>query len=455
MKGLTIRNIISAVDGKLCGNTSEELLEKEVTGVAIDSRKIEEGHLYVPIVGNRVDGHTFIEDTFEKGALCTLSERELDIDKPYILVDSDEEALKSIAALYRENVSCKVIGVVGSVGKTSTKESLASVLSEKYKVMKTEGNFNNEIGVPLTIFRIKDDDEIAVLEMGISDFGEMHRLSRIAKPDMVVMTNIGTCHLENLKSRDGVLKAKSEVFDFISKSGAAILNGDDDKLKSIGELPCKDVYFYGLNNDNDSYAVNLENKGLLGTSFNANVLGESFDMHVPVAGEHMVYNALAAATCGKALGMSGAEISEGIKKLKTIGGRNNIIKTSKYMIIDDCYNANPMSMKASISVLKGVNGRRVAILGDMFELGDDEKLLHAEVGEAVAKAGIDKLIAIGELSKNIYEKASEGGIDAHWFETKEEMLTKKDEIFKEGDTILIKASHGMDFAKLVDTFKED
>ena len=235
MKNMTLENIAKACNGIYVGD--EDLKSKEITGVEKDSRLIEDGYLYLPFVGARVDGHDFIPQVFDKGALCTLSEKDLNNPKgPYIKVESVATALKDIAEFYRKQLSCKIIGITGSVGKTSTKEIIASVLEEKFKVLKTEGNYNNEIGEPLTILKIRDEHEVAVIEMGISDFEEMHRLAKVSRPDVCVITNIGTCHLENLGDRDGVFKAKTEMFDYASKDCFIVLNGDDDKLSNVKEV---------------------------------------------------------------------------------------------------------------------------------------------------------------------------------------------------------------------------
>ena len=244
MKNMTLANIAACCGGTYFGD--ETKLDTEVTGIAIDSRKIKKDGLFIPIRGERVDGHSFIPNVMEAGALACLSEEMRKDDIPYILVDSTKAALKKIAAFYRQSLGIPVVGITGSVGKTSTKEMIASVLKEKYNVHKTAGNFNNEIGLPLTIFDILKEHEIAVLEMGISDFGEMHRLGEIANPDICVITNIGLCHLENLGSRDGILKAKTEVFDHLRGEGIVILNGDDDKLSAIEEVNGKRALKYGL-----------------------------------------------------------------------------------------------------------------------------------------------------------------------------------------------------------------
>lgn len=405
MRGMTLRAMAKACNGKYYG--SEANLDKEVTDITTDSRKVVKDGLFIAICGERTDGHKYIDGCFEAGALCVISEKELpEQENSYIKVKSSLQALKDLALLYRNNLDIKVVGITGSVGKTSTKETISYVLEEKYKVLKTEGNFNNEIGLPLTVFRLRDDDEIAVLEMGISDFGEMERLSQIAQPDIGVITNIGLCHLENLKTRDGILKAKTEMFHNLKPDGTAILNGDDDKLITIDEVNNKRPVIFGISYKDDVYASDIKNLGLDGTSFVINGLkcadgDRAFEVTVPVPGHHMIYNALAAACVGAQLGLSSIQIRDGISKLKTIAGRNNIIKTDNYTIIDDCYNANPVSMKASVDVVDMALGRKVCILGSMFELGDNEKNLHYDVGQYVGAKSIDVLITIGDLARHI------------------------------------------------------
>lgn len=451
MKNMTLMNITEVCNGKYYGNESD--LKKIITGVEKDSRLIEEGYLYLPFVGNVVDGHKFIPQVFEKGALCTLSERELENpDGPYILVDSVAEALKRIAEFYREQLDTIIIGITGSVGKTSTKEIIASVLEQKYNVLKTDGNYNNEIGMPLTILRIRKEHQVAVVEMGISDFGEMHRLSKVAKPDICVITNIGTCHLENLGDRDGVLKAKSEIFDYIKENGTIVLNGDDAKLSEISEVKGIKPIFFGIDTDRKAKALNIKSLGLEGTKVTISYDGSVFETVIPIPGFHMVLNALAATCIGSELGLSFDEIDRGIRNLKAVDGRNNIIKNKGMIIIDDCYNANPMSMKASINVLKDAIGRKVAILGDMFELGADQMSLHREVGIFAVSSGIDILICVGKLSKYMAKAArdeNQENVQVLYFETKDELEKSLMSILRTGDNILIKASNGMKFKTIV------
>ena len=453
MKAMSLREIAAACGGCYVGDESK--LDLKVTGVAIDSRKIEEGYLFIPIKGARVDGHTFISQVMEKGALCTLSEQKLEsATYPYIQVTSCQQALKDLAEHYRKALDVKVVGITGSVGKTSTKEMIASVLSQKYCVLKTEGNFNNEIGLPLTIFQIRKEHEVAVLEMGISDFEEMHRLAKMARPDVCVITNIGLCHLENLGDRDGILKAKTEMFDYRQPNAKIILNGDDDKLITVKEREGVEPLYFGLSQAMSAYAEDIKSLSLRGTTCKIHLGEESFEVQIPIPGSHMVHNALAGALVGKELGLSVSEIKAGIESLVPVAGRNHLIATEDLLIIDDCYNANPVSTKASLDVLATADSRKVAILGDMFELGEREKELHFEVGSHAAAKGIDLVICIGELSKETAKGADVGNTQVKHFDTKAEFLKEASTILQKGDTVLVKASHGMEFPEIVDALQK-
>lgn len=458
MKHMTLERIAKACNGTYRGN--EEARKVLIKGVVIDSRQAEEGYLFIPIKGIRVDGHDFIPSVLEQGAAAVLSERELpDCPKPYILVESTEQALKDIAEFYREQLTIPIIGITGSVGKTSTKEMIASVLEQKYHVLKTAGNFNNEIGLPLTLLRIREEHQAAVVEMGISDFGEMHRLAQMAKPDVCVMTNIGICHLENLKTRDGILKAKSEIFDFLKPDAHIILNGDDDKLSEIGMVKGIVPVFYGMEGENwqnsvDIFASDIKNCGLKGIEATLHTPKGEIRVHIPIPGKHNIYNAMAAAGTGLSLGLSLEEMKSGIESVETIGGRTNLLDMGGMTVIDDCYNANPVSMRASIDVLKNGLGRTIAVLGDMGELGADEKQLHYEVGCYVAEQKIDTLFCAGTLSREMAGGAEEtGGCEVFWFETREELTEALLKYLKPEDTVLVKASHFMDYPKIIDAIK--
>lgn len=457
MKNLTLENIAKACGGSLFLYNGDDA-EKEASSIIIDSRKCEDGCVFVATKGERVDGHTFIDQVLSNGALAVICETVPEnVKGNYIHVKDSFKALKDIAEFYRMQLPVKIVGIAGSVGKTSTKEMVASVLSQKYSVQKTAGNFNNEVGVPLTIFTINETHEVAVVEMGISDFGEMTRLSKIVKPDMCILTNIGACHLENLGDLDGVLRAKTEIFKSMNPSGTVVLNGDDEKLATIRNIYDKAPRFFGKNKLNDVYAKDIVSKGLRGTECTICTPKGDFNVCVPLPGEHHVMNALAATQAGILLSMSTDEIRKGIESVKSTQGRSNIISTDKYTLIDDCYNANPKSMKSAIDLLCLSEGTKIAVLGDMFELGKDEEELHAEIGKYISGKGIDTLICIGKLSANIYENASIGDGKKYYFETLDEAENEIESIIDKTEksinddtkAVLVKASHGMNFSKIV------
>lgn len=449
MKNMTLENIAAACGGQIY-YMREDLAQETAKGVVIDSRQIEPGYIFVATKGERVDGHRFIPDVFAKGALAVICEvlPEEDLG-PCILVEDSFMALKQAAAFYRQQLNIRVVGITGSVGKTSTKEFIAAVLAEKYKVHKTAGNYNNEVGLPLTIFGIQEDDQIAVLEMGINTFGEMHRLSEVAKPDICVMTNIGQCHLENLIDRDGILRAKSEIFDFMNPKGTVVVNGDDDKLATIHEVYGKAPVTFGMNKQDAIWADHIENRGLLGSCADIHMGDDVVHAIIPLPGEHMIYNAMAAAAVALQFGMSKEEIAAGISHVEAVAGRSHLVEAGDKVIIDDCYNANPVSMKAAIDLLATAPGRKVAILGDMFELGENEKAMHGEVGEYAAEKGIDLILCVGELSEAMYQEAVGSGGNAKYYETREALEAVLNEILQQGDTVLVKASHSMAFENLV------
>lgn len=454
MKNLTLKHIAKACNGTLY---QAENHTEEIMGAVLDSRLVKEGYLFFATKGEKVDGHSFIPSVYEKGAACVVTEKtpeELGTEffGAYILVEDSFQALKDVAEYYRSQLTIPVVGITGSVGKTSTKEFIAGVLSQKYNVLKTEGNYNNEVGLPLTLLKIREEHEVAVVEMGISHFGEMHRMSKIARPDICVLTNIGQCHLENLLTREGILKAKTEIFDYMSEDAYVCINGDDDLLATISQVKGHKPLCFGLEESNQVFADNMESRGLFGSSAVLHMEGNTYPMEIPLPGRHMVYNALAAATVGRLLELTIPEIIEGIAHVEPTGGRSNIVKTPDKVLIDDCYNANPISMKAALDLLQTADTRQVAILGDMFELGANEKELHAQVGRYAIEKGIDVVLIVGSLSKYMYDAAIEewnGELDVRYFETKDELMEELDDLIMPQDTILIKASHGMQFETIV------
>ncbi len=471
--------------GMETGNVTEDTL---VDSVVLDSRKVTAGGVFVATVGERVDGHRFIPQVFAAGAALAVTEKapeqvEAESGVPadgwgsYLCVENTFQALKDMAEYYRSKLSLPIVGITGSVGKTSTKEFIAGVLAEKYHVLKTEGNLNNEVGVPLTLLRIRKEHEAAVVEMGISDFGEMHRLSKMVRPNFCVITNIGQCHLENLKSREGILRAKTEIFDYMAEDGMVCLNGEDDMLRTVTQVHGTEPHFFGLGgwDGEEVYATDIVSRGLWGSKVVLHMPEcPEYGVQIPLPGRHMVINGAAAACVARLMGLTNEQIAEGIRKVQPVGGRNNLLRLSDYTVIDDCYNANPVSMRAAIDLLAMADTFRVAILGDMFELGEDSDALHAGVGAYAAASGADCLICVGENARHIYEGAVEeaqrqkekageeksGEQKIYYFATREDLLReiadpgRREELWPKGCTILVKASHGMKFTELVDCLKQ-
>ena len=447
MKPFTLAEIAAACGGTYVGN--EDMKSAVITSVERDSRQVKEGSLFLAIKGERVDGHDYIQKCYDNGAICAICEKAPEnADKPYILVPSTLQAVKEIGSAYREKFDIPVVGVSGSVGKTSTKEMLYAVLSQKFKTHKTQGNLNNELGVPLTLLSMPEDTEAAVIEMGISGFGEMTRLAKMAQPTICVLTIIGCCHLENLGDRDGVLKAKTEMFDYAKEGAAFILNGDDDKLSTVKDVRGTKPIFFGLDKSNRYYAESIENNGEGGVSCTLCFDDTRLDVTIPAIGSYMVSNALAAVAAGKLLGLSDEQLKNGVEAYKTVGSRANVINTGKLRIIDDCYNANPTSVKASLDTLKNFAGRNVAILGDMKELGSNELALHYDTGAYAKEIGIDRVLSVGPLAKELAR-----GAEDVWFESIDALLPELPDLLKDGDTVLVKASHSMHFENIVDNLK--
>lgn len=451
MKKFTLKQVANACNGKFVGD--EKFLDFPIISVERDSRQIKDGSLFLAIKGTKVDGHDFIEKCYDLGAVCALCEKPpKNPVKPYILVDSTLEAVKAVAKEYRSLFDIPVIGISGSVGKTSTKEMIASVLSQKFKVHKTSGNLNNELGVPLTLFGLEDYHQAAVIEMGISDFGEMQRISQMVKPTICVITIIGSCHLENLGDRDGVLKAKTEMFENINENAKIFLNGDDDKLRTVKEVKGIKPVFYGLDKSNDYYGENIRNNATDGVECTLCFDDTKLNVTIPAIGNYMVLNSLAAVAVGKYLGMTDKQLVMGVESYKTVGSRANVVTTKKFTIIDDCYNANPNSVKAALDTLANFQGRKVAVLGDMKELGKTENQLHLEVGQYAAEKGVDLVISIGPLAQEINNGANKK-TDTAYFETLEDAKKQLLNLIKQGDVVLVKASHSMEFEKIVELLK--
>ncbi len=452
MKPFTIGQFLSACHGVLYG--SPDILEQEIHGVVTDSRKVGAGDIFIAVPGEKVDGHDFIPGIYEKGALCAVSERKLEHPAgPYILVPDSLLALRQTAEAYRQTLRIPIVGVTGSVGKTSTKEMIASVLSQKYCVLKTPGNYNNEIGLPLTIFQIDRCHEAAVLEMGINHFGEMSRLGQMARPNYCVFTNIGNVHLEFLGDRDGVFRAKTEMLSYAAPDARIIVNGDDDKLAALSDR----ALTFGLDRSRQIWADHLESLGLDGIRCQIHTPdGDLGTVTIPLPGKHMVYNAMVGTALGLLLGLSPEQIHAGIENVRPLEGRSRRIHTGRFTLLDDCYNASPQAMKASLSALDTADTRKVAILGDMGELGENAEALHASVGEHLKDLHIDLLITVGTLSSAIDQAAATAAphTEQLHYPDMDHFLADAPRVLRDGDSILIKASHAQNFGRIVQALQK-
>jgi len=432
MRGYTVSDIAGIVGGELHGDGGAE-----VTQAVIDSRDAAPGCLFAAFKGEKADGHDYISRAFELGAACALAQRVPQGEtRPVIVVPDSAEALRVLAREYRRTLTIPVIGVTGSVGKTTVKEMIASVLSRRFNTLKTEKNLNNELGVPLTLLRIDPCHGAAVVEMGINHFGEMRVLAEMVMPDVAVYTVIGRAHLEFLGDRAGVMRAKGEMLGVMRSDALAVVNGDDEYLRA---LECRQRKLcYGLAPENDVRA-----EGIDGSRFDI-VAGERrISVCVNAFGRHMISAALAAAAVGMELGLSDEEIAAGVAAYESVGRRARVIETPSLTIIDDCYNSNPDSAAMAIASAADLGGRLVCILGDMLELGPESEELHAETG-ALARSRAALLLTVGELSKSM------GGEN---FATRRELIDALPRLLKRGDCVLVKASHSMAFEEITEALR--
>ena len=441
---MKVYEIVEATRGILVSGN----IDDEINFFSQDSRQMTNGGMYIPLKGERFDGHNFIESAFQTGAQAIISEKDVNYeDKIVIKVKDTHQALKDMASYLRNHRPVKVVGVTGSVGKTSTRDMVYSVVKQKYKTLKTEGNYNNEIGLPLTILRYHDE-EVLVLEMGMNHLQEMSRLSMIARPDIACITNVGTAHIGELGSRENILKAKLEIINGMKEGSTLIINQDNDMLQTV-ELPHLNVVRVGKGKEASiqaSHIVLEETK----SSFEVEYQGKKEIIEVPVQGEHNISNALIAIAVGIELNISLEDIKKGIQEFKLTKNRMDILEKNHKTVIDGTYNASVDSMKSSIDVLANYKKRKVAILADMLELGDYSQQLHEEVGSYVASKGIDILVCVGKEAKYIYQKARESMKDVYYFESNQEVIARLDELLKEDDVILVKGSHSMNLKEVVE-----
>lgn len=458
MNSLRVEEIIKSTTGKLVSGESDAQISK----IVIDNRQADDKSLFIAIIGENNDGHNYIGLAYENGCRnFLLSDEKIDIsninDANIILVENTEIAMGMIAKYYRNKFDLKVVGITGSVGKTTTRDMVYAVISEKYKTLKNEKNFNNQFGVPLTLFNLDESYECAVIEMGMCGFGEIKYLVDIVKPDIGVISNIGMSHIELLGSQEGIFKAKMEITSDFDKNSRLIINGDDQllstvlKKKEADEIEYK-LYSFGKNLYNDLVLKSNQSMENKFTDFIVSIKSEDYKFTIPTIGEHNIYNAMAAIIVGLSLDMTISQIQDGLLNFQATENRQDIISTDKYIIINDVYNASPDSMIASLKVLSMYKEKRkIAILGDCLEMGDYAEEGHRKVGiQSIKKA--DLIITAGEASKYIGIEAQEHGFDLsniYHFDTKEELINDLPSILKKDDVILVKASRGMHFEKIV------
>jgi len=502
---LSILEILAACKGQPIG--WEINPETTISSICTDSRQVQPGSLFVPLLGENVDGHDYIARALEEGAVCALTERYNVTASPAIYVRSTRRALMDIAAYFRRKHNIKVVAITGSAGKTTTKDMIACVLASKFVTQKTQGNFNNDIGLPLSIFQLLPETQVLVLEMGMNHGGEIHELSLVGAPDIAVITNIGDAHIENFENREGILHAKLEILDGLSPMGTAVFNGNDPLL--TGSVARAKAAPFKLLYPSSSNIKSMEDKSLVGGASKFEINGMEININIPLPGAHMVMNALLAATVGVEMGLSPQEISNGFDSFSPPDGRLTRLEVGGMTIINDVYNSNPAAAQESIKVIMGQEGRKVCVLGDMNELGQVSEARHKEIGAIAADAGIDMLITIGQMAwwmnegfyNTIKLRQSEKGrvgnqplLDenaerlfdvpkrnsnyqssrssmmpeigailrrtadhdqetpqtALHFETVESFLSEWSSILRHGDVVLIKASRGMKFEAIIE-----
>ena len=443
MTPCTAREICAAVGGTLLQDSGAP-----VTGVTTDSRAVQPGQLFIPLVGERFDGHAYISKAQEGGAagcLTAAAPETLLPGKLYIQVADTRLALKALASWYRDKFDLPVVQVTGSAGKTTTKEMIASVLSQRYNTLRTEGNFNNDIGAPLTLLRLMPEHQAAVIETGMNHFGEIRYLGEMVRPDIAVITNVGDAHIENLgNTRQGILRAKCEIFENLTPEGIAVLNGDDELLNTV-TLP-QTILRCGVGDGCDVRVTDIDDRGLEGVACTVTIEGEHYRLTTSAPGRYMIYPMAMAAAIGRRLGLTGEEIAAGVAAYTTVGSRMHLIRLpGERLVIDDCYNANPQSMAEGLRMLAASPAQhRVAVLGDMGELGQLTAQAHRDMGALTRRLGLTA-VAVGEKMHALTETDPQ----AQWFATVEEAMPAIRQLFTPGTAVLVKASHAMHFESIV------
>lgn len=452
---MTLGEIAERAGGKL---NDEKFRDIDVRGVSIDTRTLDVGNLYVPIIGEKLDGHRFIEAAFEKGAVGSMVDEKHPIEadgRAYVIVEDTTKAYQQLAASYRDSLSLKIIGITGSNGKTTTKDIMASVLGKKLKVTKTIGNLNNHIGVPKTLLNLSPSTEVGIIEMGTERFGEISELTRMAHPDIAMITNIGDCHLEELLTRENIAKAKLEILEGMPKDGTFLYNWDDPVLrKAVADREIEQrVLTFGTEEGAD-YRLELVHADITGTIFKLN--GEEYEVNL--LGNHQMYNAACAIIVAKLFGLDDATIREGLYVRDTTSMRSELLNCQGFDILNDCYKSNPQSLLEAFETMSLLTGytRKIAIIGDMLELGEREKELHYEVGTKINPNDIDYLLCYGPLSEEIARGAKVNFPNyrvAH-FERKEDLVDAAKYVIVKGTLVLVKASRSIRLEEIIESLKE-
>ncbi|ELC8360154.1 UDP-N-acetylmuramoyl-tripeptide--D-alanyl-D-alanine ligase [Clostridium perfringens] len=452
MLELNLQEIVKATKGALL----KEADVKEIKAVSTDTRKIEEGTMFIALKGENFNGNNYVLDAFNKGAKIAIVDEvkcdlnELKEDVALIKVQNTGRALMDLAKFYREKLGLKVVGITGSAGKTSTKDLVAAVLSDKYKVFKTKGNFNNEIGLPLMILELDRTYDVAILEMGMRGLGQIKELAEIASPDLGIITNIGISHIEILKTRENILKAKMEIATFFDKNNTLVVCGNDDFLGVLPEAEYK-IVKTGVG---ENFKIGAKNIALEELSSKFTVYDgekeEEFSLDMP--GEHNISNLMLGIAIAKELGVSFEEMKRGLKNIEATSMRLELIKKDGFSILNDCYNSSPVAVKSAIDVMKNIEGkRRIAVLGTMRELGHKSEEAHEEIGKYAKENGIEKVLCFGDFSENIKEGYGEG---CTVYENKEELIKDLLNIICDGDIILVKASRSLKFEEITKALLE-
>ncbi|MDM0966017.1 UDP-N-acetylmuramoyl-tripeptide--D-alanyl-D-alanine ligase [Clostridium perfringens] len=452
MLELNLQEIVKATKGALL----KEADVKEIKAVSTDTRKIEEGTMFISLKGENFNGNNYVLDAFNKGAKIAIVDEvkcdlnELKEDVALIKVQNTGRALMDLAKFYREKLGLKVVGITGSAGKTSTKDLVAAVLSDKYKVFKTKGNFNNEIGLPLMILELDSTYDVAILEMGMRGLGQIKELAEIASPDLGIITNIGISHIEILKTRENILKAKMEIATFFDKNNTLVVCGNDDFLGALPEAEYK-IVKTGVG---ENFKIGAKNIALEELSSKFTVYDgekeEEFSLDMP--GEHNISNLMLGIAIAKELGVSFEEMKRGLKNIEATSMRLELIKKDGFSILNDCYNSSPVAVKSAIDVMKNIEGkRRIAVLGTMRELGHKSEEAHEEIGKYAKENGIEKVLCFGNFSENIKEGYGEG---CTVYENKEELIKDLLNIICDGDIILVKASRSLKFEEITKALLE-